>query len=77
LASKLLSLLSEASCAQTFHWEVCGAQSGASFLSIFSFCSGHGTQVPNKTGTETDSLDEAIVPTDMNIMVVRVLMKIF
>eukprot|EP00243_Klebsormidium_subtile_P006492 TRINITY_DN275_c0_g1_i3.p1 TRINITY_DN275_c0_g1~~TRINITY_DN275_c0_g1_i3.p1 ORF type:complete len:147 (+),score=15.71 TRINITY_DN275_c0_g1_i3:148-588(+) len=45
---------------------VSGANDGD--VCLFHY-SGHGTQIPNKTGTEEDSLDEAIVPTDMNILV--------
>ena len=36
---------------------------------LFFHFSGHGTQVPSDDPSETDGLDEAIVPTDMNIIV--------
>ena len=36
---------------------------------LFFHFSGHGTQVPSDDADETDGLDEAIVPTDMNLIV--------
>ena len=35
---------------------------------LFFHFSGHGTQVPTDEKEETDGLDEAIVPTDMNLI---------
>eukprot|EP00892_Ulva_mutabilis_P009241 jgi/Ulvmu1/668/UM010_0039.1 len=35
---------------------------------LFIHFSGHGTQVPDKDGGEADKKDEAIVPTDLNII---------
>ena len=35
---------------------------------LFFHYSGHGTQIPTDDPQETDGLDEAIVPTDMNVI---------
>ncbi len=35
---------------------------------LFFHFSGHGTQIPTDDPQETDGLDEAIVPTDMNVI---------
>ena len=35
---------------------------------LFFHFSGHGTQIPTDDAEETDGLDEAIVPTDMNLI---------
>ena len=35
---------------------------------LFFHFSGHGTQIPTDDSEETDGLDEAIVPTDMNLI---------
>ena len=35
---------------------------------LFFHFSGHGTQIPTDNPQETDGMDEAIVPTDMNVI---------